>query len=110
VIGGAGVLSVAANAQQTPTPVVGFLHGGAQEGYAPMMAAFRKSLLELSALGVESACTPLVLAVFRQVGLISAGLLRPKLGRSCRAVLAGASASVKSDAKCPRCLALHFWI
>ena len=36
--------------------------------------------------------------------------LRPKLGRSCRAVLAGASASVKSDAKCPRCLALHFWI
>src|SRR6266403_4218580 len=27
----------------------------------------------------------------------------------CRAVLAGASASVKSDAKCPRCLALHFW-
>ena len=36
--------------------------------------------------------------------------LRPKLRRSCRAVLAGASASVKSDAKCPRCLALHFWI
>jgi len=36
--------------------------------------------------------------------------LRPKLGRSCGAVLAGASASVKSDAKCPRCLALHFWI
>jgi hypothetical protein len=33
-----------------------------------------------------------------------------KLGRSCRAVLAGASASVKSDAKCPRCSALHFWI
>src|SRR5215210_3459181 len=33
--------------------------------------------------------------------------LRPKLGRSCRAVLAGASASVKLDAKCPRCLALH---
>ena len=27
--------------------------------------------------------------------------LRPKLGRSCRAILAGASASVKSDAKCP---------
>ena len=24
--------------------------------------------------------------------------------------LAGAAASVKSDAKCPRCLALHFWI
>ena len=24
--------------------------------------------------------------------------------------LAGASASVKSDAECPRCLALHFWI
>jgi hypothetical protein len=24
--------------------------------------------------------------------------------------LAGASAPVKSDAKCPRCLALHFWI
>jgi hypothetical protein len=37
-------------------------------------------------------------------------LLRPKLGRSCRAVLAGASASVKSDAKWPRCLALYFWI
>jgi hypothetical protein len=25
-------------------------------------------------------------------------------------LLAGVSASVKSDAKCPRCLALHFWI
>ena len=35
---------------------------------------------------------------------------RSKLGRSCRAVLAGASASVKADAKCTRCLALHFWI
>jgi putative ABC transport system substrate-binding protein len=46
VIGGAAVLSVAAHAQQAPTPVVGFLHGGAQEGYAPMMAAFRKSLSE----------------------------------------------------------------
>src|SRR6516164_835771 len=33
---------------------------------------------------------------------------RSKLGRSCRAVLAGASASVKADAKCTRCLALHF--
>jgi putative tryptophan/tyrosine transport system substrate-binding protein len=46
VIGGATVVSVAAHAQQTPMPVVGFLHGGAQEGYAPMMAAFRKRLSE----------------------------------------------------------------
>jgi hypothetical protein len=35
---------------------------------------------------------------------------RSKLGRSCRAGLAGASTSVKADAKCTRCLALHFWI
>jgi putative tryptophan/tyrosine transport system substrate-binding protein len=46
VIGGATVLSMAAQAQQAPMPVVGFLHGGAQEGYAPMMAAFRKNLSE----------------------------------------------------------------
>jgi putative tryptophan/tyrosine transport system substrate-binding protein len=35
-----------ARAQQTAMPVVGFLHGATPEGYAPMMAAFRKSLSE----------------------------------------------------------------
>ena len=33
-----------------------------------------------------------------------------KLARGVTAVLAGASTSVKADAKCTRCLGLHFWI
>lgn len=37
--------SLAARAQPA-IPVVGFLHGATPEGYAPMMAAFRKSLSE----------------------------------------------------------------
>jgi putative ABC transport system substrate-binding protein len=37
---------LAARAQQTAMPVIGFLHGATPEGYAPMMAAFCKSLSE----------------------------------------------------------------
>jgi len=47
VIGG-GVASwpLAARAQQSAMPVVGFLNGGTAEGYAPMVAAFRQGLNE----------------------------------------------------------------
>jgi len=37
---------LAARAQQSARPVVGFLHGGTPGAYAPPMAAFRKSLNE----------------------------------------------------------------
>jgi putative ABC transport system substrate-binding protein len=37
---------LAARAQRSAMPVIGFLHGATLEGYAPMMAAFRKSLSE----------------------------------------------------------------
>src|SRR6478672_10755409 len=43
---GLAVWPLGARAQQSAMPVIGFLHGATLEGYAPMMAAFRKSLSE----------------------------------------------------------------
>src|SRR6516164_6318347 len=42
---GAASLPLAARAQQ-PMPVVGFLNGGSQDGYAPMVAAMLQGLKE----------------------------------------------------------------
>jgi len=47
MLGTAIAWPLAAHAQKSPPPVIGFLHGGAQEAYGPPMAAFRKSLSEL---------------------------------------------------------------
>ena len=44
--GAAAAWPLAAHAQQSPVPVVGFLNGGTAEGYAPMVAAFRQGLNE----------------------------------------------------------------
>jgi putative tryptophan/tyrosine transport system substrate-binding protein len=44
--GGATAWPLAARAQQPAVPVVGFLHGGTAEGYAPLLAAFRQGLKE----------------------------------------------------------------
>jgi putative ABC transport system substrate-binding protein len=33
-------------AQQTATPVIGFLHGASPEGYKPMVTSFRQGLKE----------------------------------------------------------------
>jgi ABC-type uncharacterized transport system substrate-binding protein len=42
----AGVLPVAARAQQQPIPVIGFLHAGSPGGNVKLLAAFRKGLSE----------------------------------------------------------------
>ena len=42
--GGVATWSLTAHAQRSSIPVIGFLNGGTHEGYAPMVAAFRKSL------------------------------------------------------------------
>jgi putative tryptophan/tyrosine transport system substrate-binding protein len=44
ILGGAAAWPVAALAQQTPTPVVGFLNNGSAGGFAPHIAAFRQGL------------------------------------------------------------------
>ena len=42
--GAAAAWPLAARAQRSAMPAIGFLHGATLEGYAPMMAVFRKSL------------------------------------------------------------------
>jgi putative tryptophan/tyrosine transport system substrate-binding protein len=47
VVGGASLAwPLAAHAQNTGTPVIGFLHGASPEEYAPMVRAFRQGLKE----------------------------------------------------------------
>ena len=46
MLGGAAAWPLAARAQQPAVPAIGFLHSATEAAYAPMTAAFRKSLSE----------------------------------------------------------------
>lgn len=46
IAGSAAALPIAAQAQQQPLPVIGFLNGSSPDSYAPMVAAFHQGLKE----------------------------------------------------------------
>jgi len=54
LLGGAAAWPLAARAQQTPLPAVGFLNSASAEGYAPMAAAFKQGLRETGYIEAQS--------------------------------------------------------
>ena len=54
LLGGAAAWPLAARAQQSEIPVVGFLNGGSPNGYAPMVAAFHQGLKDTGYVEAQS--------------------------------------------------------